>query len=153
WVRDPLLTLGLRDPVERIASIKTNDPKRRALIEIFDLWHQKHKGAPVRAAKLDPEIIQLIDNRARKKDDGSLQYNRQMVARFLTQRDGACVGGYMLTQGHEGKESKPIASYTLVRTTPEPASDTATEKSEGPTNGDITKGGSEKPHEAVSRAP
>src|SRR5262249_44005576 len=81
WVRDPLLTLGLRDPVERIASIKTNDPKRRALIEIFDLWHQKHKGAPVRAAKLDPEIIQLIDNRARKKDDGSLQYNRQRVAR------------------------------------------------------------------------
>src|SRR5262249_23108671 len=26
WVRDPLLTLGLRDPVERIANIKANDP-------------------------------------------------------------------------------------------------------------------------------
>ena len=69
-MRDPLLTLGLRDPVERIAEIKANDPKRRALVELFDLWHKKHKEEPVRAAQLDPEIIQLIDIRARKKDDG-----------------------------------------------------------------------------------
>ena len=121
WVRDPLLTLGLRDPVERIAEIKANDPKRRALVELFDLWHKKHKEEPVRAAQLDPEVIQLIDIRARKKDDGSLQYSRQRVARFLTQRAGTRVGGYVLTQGKEGPESKEIAVYTLVRNTPEPA--------------------------------
>jgi hypothetical protein len=37
WCRDPLLALGMRDPVDRIAEIKAADPKRRALIAIFDL--------------------------------------------------------------------------------------------------------------------
>ena len=30
WCRDPLLTLGCRDPVERIKSLKANDPRRQA---------------------------------------------------------------------------------------------------------------------------
>jgi hypothetical protein len=30
WCRDPLLTLGCRDPVERIATAKANDPPARA---------------------------------------------------------------------------------------------------------------------------
>jgi hypothetical protein len=119
WVRDPLLTLGLRDPVERMAEIKANDPKRRALVELFDLWHEKHKDTPVRAAELDPEVIQLIDKKARKSD-GTVQYSRQWVATFLTQRAGTRVGGYALTQGKEGPESKKIAVYMLVKTTPEP---------------------------------
>jgi hypothetical protein len=38
WCRDPLLTLGMQDPVTRIAEIKANDPRRRALVEIFDAW-------------------------------------------------------------------------------------------------------------------
>src|SRR5262249_38156548 len=29
WVRDPLLTLGCKDPVERIAEVKANDPHRK----------------------------------------------------------------------------------------------------------------------------
>jgi hypothetical protein len=130
WVRDPLLTLGLRDPVDRIAEIKASDPRRRTLIELFDLWYEKHEGQPVRATKLDPDIIQLIDSNARKKDDGTLQHSRQKVARFLTQHAGTRLGGYVLTQGKKGPESKPVAVYTLVRTTPEPASDAAAEESE-----------------------
>src|SRR4029077_4462052 len=38
WCRDPLLALGMRDPVDRIAEIKAADPKRRALIAVFDQW-------------------------------------------------------------------------------------------------------------------
>jgi hypothetical protein len=117
WVRDPLLSLGLRDPVERVAEIKSNDPKRRTLVELFDLWHQKHGKKPVRTAELDPEIIKLIDTRTHKDLDGSLQYNRQRVASFLNQRVGTHVGGYVLIQGKEGPESKPVAVYTLVRNT------------------------------------
>ena len=117
-MRDPLLTLGLRDPVERIAEIKANDPKRRTLVELFDLWHQKHEEVPVRAAELDPEIIQLIDSSAHKNFDGSFKYSRQRVASFLTQRAGTHVGGYVLTQSKEGPESKPIAVYTLIRNPP-----------------------------------
>jgi hypothetical protein len=36
WCRDPLLALGCRDPAERIALLKADDPRRRALIEAFD---------------------------------------------------------------------------------------------------------------------
>ena len=128
WVRDPLLTLGLRDPVERIAEIKANDPRRRTLVDLFDLWHKKHKGAPVRATALDPEVIQLIDIKARRKNDGSLQYSRQKVARFLAQRTGTRVGGYTLTQNKEGPESKPIAIYTLVGGAPDAAGAPPTKK-------------------------
>jgi hypothetical protein len=119
WVRDPLLTLGLRDPVERITEIKANDPRRRTLVDLFDLWHKKHKGAPVRATALDSEVIQLIDINARRKNDGALQYSRQKVARFLAQRTGTRIGGYTLTQNKEGPESKPVAIYTLVGGAPD----------------------------------
>jgi hypothetical protein len=37
WCRDPLLMLGARDPVDRIEEIKAADPRRRALIAIFDV--------------------------------------------------------------------------------------------------------------------
>ena len=117
-MRDPLLALGLPDPVERIAQVKANDPKRRALIEIFNLWDQKHGKQPITAAQLDPEVIQLIDGKARRRDDGNLQYSRQWVARFLAQRAGTCVGGYVLTQGKEGPRSKEIANYMLTSTAP-----------------------------------
>jgi hypothetical protein len=115
WVRDPLLTLGLRDPVERTSETKANDPRRRALIELFDLWYKKHKNKPVKATQLDWAAIRLIDGSARIDFDGSFKYNRQKVAGFLTQRAGTYVGGYRLIQSKEGPQSKENAVYTLVR--------------------------------------
>jgi hypothetical protein len=35
WVRDPLLTLGCQDPVERVRSAKANDPSRRRTAQLF----------------------------------------------------------------------------------------------------------------------
>ena len=35
WCRDPLLTLGCRDPVERIEALKANDPRRQRIAELF----------------------------------------------------------------------------------------------------------------------
>jgi hypothetical protein len=35
WVRDPLLTLGCRDPVERIEMLKAHDPYRQNIAELF----------------------------------------------------------------------------------------------------------------------
>jgi hypothetical protein len=35
WCRDPLLTLGTRDPVERLAAIKAADPKRKRIQTVF----------------------------------------------------------------------------------------------------------------------
>src|SRR5262249_46512122 len=114
WVRDPLITLGLRDPVDRITESKASDPRRRALIELFDLWHNIHKEAPVTAAGLDPLIIQLIDTNARMFDS-SLHYSRQKIVGFLGQHAGTHVGGYVLVQDKQGPKSKPTTYYRLIR--------------------------------------
>jgi putative DNA primase/helicase len=78
WCRDPLLSLGMKDPVERIAQIKANDPRRRALIEIFDIWWYKHGAAPLKATELSADVLEVIDTRATRKADGTLQYSRRL---------------------------------------------------------------------------
>ena len=80
WCRDPLLALGCRDPVDRIAEIKEADPRRRALVAVLDAWWEKHGDTTLKSKDLDPVVIELIDLRASRKADGSLQYNRQRVA-------------------------------------------------------------------------
>ena len=42
WCRDPLLTLGCRDPVERIEVLKANDPRRQRIGELFQAWWDHH---------------------------------------------------------------------------------------------------------------
>src|SRR5262249_48634897 len=49
WVRDPLLNLGLRDPVDRIAEIKANDPKRLKLVATFETWWATHGDNLIKA--------------------------------------------------------------------------------------------------------
>jgi hypothetical protein len=51
WVRDPLLTLGCEDPVERVRAAKANDPRRRRTAELFATWWEHHNKQPVTAAE------------------------------------------------------------------------------------------------------
>jgi hypothetical protein len=117
WVRDPLLALGMCDPVVRIAEVKANDPKRRALIDVFDAWWEKHKDNQIKATELHRGIIEHIDPRACSNADGTLQFNRQRVAGFLARHDGTRVGGYTLSKlmDKDGPPSKPTAKYRLER--------------------------------------
>jgi hypothetical protein len=112
WVRDPLLTLGMHDPVERIAEIKASDPRRRELVELFDTWWEAHEDQQIKVAQLALEVIQHIDTAATQKD-GKNQFNRQKVARFLAQRADTRIGGYHLEREEGGKASKPVALYKL----------------------------------------
>ena len=68
WVRDPLLTLGCRDPAERIAATKANDPRRRAIAEIFNTWWTAHKDKPTTVAGLHDTVKAVADpqNRGRQ---------------------------------------------------------------------------------------
>ena len=61
WVRDPLLSLGVRDPVERINAIKASDPDRRKIVELFDTWLAHHGEGPVAAADLAEPVRKIID--------------------------------------------------------------------------------------------
>ena len=82
WCRDPLLALGARDPVDRIAEIKAADPRRRVLITAFDVWWAAHADTTLKASDLAPVVIEHIDEKAVRRSDGSLQFSRQRVARF-----------------------------------------------------------------------
>jgi hypothetical protein len=115
WCRDPLLALGMRDPVDRIAEIKAADPKRRALVAIFDLWSVVHGNLIIKANDLGQEVIQAIDDKATVRADGSLQYSRQRVAAFLARHVNTRVGGYALTKIMLGPPSKEVAYYKLMR--------------------------------------
>jgi hypothetical protein len=115
WCRDPLLALGTRDPVERLAEIKATDPKRRALITVFDAWWAKHSDATLKASDLTFEVIEHIDQKAFHRADGSLQFNRQRVARFLAIHAGTRVGGYSLEQTKADDRTRPIAKYKLSK--------------------------------------
>jgi hypothetical protein len=118
WCRDPLIALGMRDPVDRIDEIKAADPKRKSLITIFDQWWTSDADAELKANELADEVIKLIDDKAFVKTDGPLQYSRQRVASFLTKNIDTRVGGYVLTKITKGLTSKDTAKYKLIRTQP-----------------------------------
>jgi hypothetical protein len=56
WCRDPLLALGMRDPVDRLAEIKAADPNRRALIAIFDQWWASHGDLLLKGQDLEKNL-------------------------------------------------------------------------------------------------
>jgi hypothetical protein len=114
WCRDPLLALGLRDTVDRTDEIKKADPKRRALVAIFDQWEAAHGNLIVKAKDLADEVIKSIDDKATVRADGSLQYSRQRVAGFLTGHINTRVGGYVMSKVMLGPPSKEVAHYKLT---------------------------------------
>jgi hypothetical protein len=105
WVRDPLLTLGCADPVERLAAIKSNDPLRHRLAEILETWHRIHGSKPVFLADLAAPVVALIDPQGR---------GRQLVQAEAQRLVGTRVNGFSLTsQKPPGKWSK--ATYAVSR--------------------------------------
>jgi hypothetical protein len=121
WCRHPLLALGCKDPVSKLAEIKANDPKRRAATEIFDAWQDAHGSTCIKASDLSDSVIMLIDRRAiqKPKGDGSgettLHYSRQHVASWLARNGNTRVGPYHLKLTIGGPPSKPTAEYSLEK--------------------------------------
>lgn len=107
WCRDPLLTLGMRDPVDRTDQIKAADPKRRMLVAIFDQWRATHGDTLLKAQDLDHEVIKLIPDTTTR--DGVI--SRQKAAGFLHMYVDARVGGYALTKV---PLTKKVAGYKLT---------------------------------------
>jgi hypothetical protein len=106
WCRDPLLALGCRDPIERIDEIKSDDPHRRRIVELFETWHAHHGDKPVKANAIAEPVRALLDPQGR---------GRQFMASCLVQRAGTRVGGFVLTR-QEAAGKWGAATYCLVRT-------------------------------------
>jgi hypothetical protein len=112
WCRDPLITLGARDPVDRLIAIKAADPKRKRILTVFEAWWEAHRGNSLLAKELDQTVIEIIDEKANFRD-GARRYNRQRVAGWLQRHAGTRLGGYVLTAEPCGPESKPVNKYRL----------------------------------------
>ena len=89
WCRDPLLALGCRDPIDRIDEIKSDDPHRRQIVELFEAWDAHHGQRPVKAAALAEPVRALLDPQGR---------GRQHIAARLMQLTGTRAGGFVLTR-------------------------------------------------------
>jgi hypothetical protein len=121
WCRDPLISLGLRDPVERLAAIKAADPKRKRIQAVFEAWVAAHGDRPVPAKDLGQSVIQTIDEKATLRD-GDLRYNRQYVARWLQNHTNTRVGGFVLTSNAIGSGNRRLNHYKVTATeTDQPA--------------------------------
>jgi hypothetical protein len=106
WVRDPLVTLGCRDPVEQVQVAKTKDPRRRGTEELFTAWWNSHGAEPVTAADLAVPVLELLDPRDR---------GRQYVVARLMKMVGTRAGGFALTsEVPVGKWS--ATTYALLQT-------------------------------------
>jgi hypothetical protein len=112
WVRDPLLSLGCRDPVERIVEINAADPRRRAILAVFEAWWANHEGQEVKAADLHDEVKRLLDPKA-VVVDGKLKASRQVIAWWLQRHKGTRIGGYWLEEVRDTYRSRPTVTYRL----------------------------------------
>jgi hypothetical protein len=105
-VRDPLLTLGCRDPVERVEMLKAHDPYRPNIAELFKTWSKHHGNKPIRAVELAESVQRLIDPLGR---------GRQFVATALGRMAGTRAAGFVLVR-QEGSGKWGAASYALHQT-------------------------------------
>jgi hypothetical protein len=110
WVRDPLVALGCRDPVARIAETKALDGQRQGIAELFSLWWRHHQDRPIALRDLDEAVRATIDPQGR---------GRQYVAARLTGMVGTRMAGFVMTR-QEPAGKWGAATFALGRTGSEP---------------------------------
>ena len=104
-VRDPLLALGCKDPVDRISELKINDPKRQETVAFFMLWFDKHGEHWVKASDLDLQV-RILANMREKGD------NWQAVTAYIDNRVGSRLAGLVLERQKTAKHTP--AFYRVV---------------------------------------
>lgn len=84
WVRDPLLTLGCADPVDRILEAKAADPARKRVTDLFEVWYDRHVTSNIRTRDIHDDVRETIDPAGR---------GRQFVSTYLDKLDGTRAAG------------------------------------------------------------
>ncbi len=108
WIRDPLLTLGCADPVQRIRDAKAGDPRRRFVADLFTAWWQKHENKAMKAADLAEPLQVMLNPQGR---------GRRYVAERLMQMNGTRCGGFVLIYQPPARDgAKNGGTYALAMT-------------------------------------
>jgi hypothetical protein len=115
WCRDPLVNLGTRDPVERLAAIKAADPRRKRIQTVFEAWVIAHGDQLIPAKDLHQNVIEVIDEKSAFRD-GEFRYSRQFVARWLQSHINTRVGGYVLKSIPVGAGKRAVSHYKVTPT-------------------------------------
>jgi hypothetical protein len=115
WCRDPLINLGTRDPVDRLAAIKAADPKRKRIQTVFEMWWSAHKDTLLPAKDLHQSVIEVIDEKSGFRD-GEFRYSRQFVTRWLQSHTNTRAGGYVLICIPVGAGTRPVSHYKITAT-------------------------------------
>ena len=103
WVRDPLLTLGCQDPVERVRETKQRDTSRQTVVELFNVWWERHGDRPVRINELHLDV----------QNAGDLYgQSRQFISSYLEKLAGTRMAGFVMTR-QEPVGTWGRATYTL----------------------------------------
>jgi hypothetical protein len=105
WVRDPLLALGCQDPVKRVLETKQRDTSRQAVVELFNVWWERHGDRPIRISELHVDVQNASD---------LCGHSRQFISAYLEKLAGARMAGFVLTR-HEPVGTWGRATYALVK--------------------------------------
>jgi hypothetical protein len=105
WVRDPLVALGGRDPVDRINAIKARDPERQRVISLFNEWDKCHGDKPIKVSELAEAVRLIADPNNR---------GRQYLARTIGGFAGTRLGGFLLERLEPTDARKQGACYRLL---------------------------------------
>ena len=85
WAEAFALQARLSHPVERVDAVKSEDPHRRQIVELFGASEAHHADLPVKAASLAEPVRALLDPQGR---------GRQHIAARLQQLAGTRAGGF-----------------------------------------------------------
>jgi hypothetical protein len=121
WCRDPFVALGCCDPVERIESLKANDPRRERIAELFRTWWEHHGATPVKANHLAEPVKAIADPQGR---------GRQYLATFLSGLAGTHAAGFVLAR-QEPAGKWTAATYALNKAGPAGGPGHRTERTDG----------------------
>jgi hypothetical protein len=122
WCRDPLLTLGCYDPVERIETLKKKDPWRQRVAELFTTWWSIHGSSPITVNELNYGLKLIVDPQSR---------GRQYQAAAIMRLEGTRAAGFVLTR-QKSAGTWTAATYALQQDT---ATDAAGQSAHGANGG------------------
>jgi len=104
WVRDPLVALGCRDPIDRINELKARDPERQKIIGLFNAWFEAHGDGPVKVVDLAEPVRAIADPNNR---------GRQYLARAIVALAGTRLAGFVLERLEVSNSRKEGSKYRL----------------------------------------
>ncbi|MBW6396388.1 hypothetical protein KPL78_00950 [Roseomonas sp. HJA6] len=95
WCRDPLLALGCRDAMDRVAETKARDPERQRIEEFFAEWWMEIGPRPVLAADImaHQSVRAVVDPIGR---------GQQYLVKVLGSKEGTIAGGFKLVRSKGG---------------------------------------------------